>query len=589
IAESKRGTSKIELMKKEGAPLGLIITGGIDKDSRPKISNIRPGTVAQRSDALAVGDYLISVNGIRTSSLRHDEIVNLLMSTGEKVTLEVEYEIPVSKEGSMCVRSKVIQVTLEKDNGSFGFTLRGGACPDRLKSRPLTVTHVRPGGSTDREGTIKAGDRLLAVENINLGNASLQDTLAVLKQLEGRALFTVEYDVSMMGKPIILCGALHVGDHILAIDGTRLDQMTVSEASQVLKMSLNEVIRLEVLPVSQMFSHRVPGTKINKGFLPSSDVAQFSSSFSYNTPFSFGSQSSFSYRLPLLPLPQPSSHGRWDRNVDQRRFLTKSIPPCSSSALLPSSASTWVPPTGRLGYIDVAAVTVHADHRGFGFALQAPTCTSKVLSAPPFISDLDPGGPAERTGVLHVGDKVLAVNTHSTLGLTLEEVMQLLQRSHPRVTLNIEFDITETVVPSSGTFTVKLAKTGGGLGITITAPKNRQQGDPLIISDIKKGSVAHRTGTLQPGDKLLAIDSVRMDNCTIEDAAEILQSSDQIVKLRIRKDETFCEEPDASGCIVYTVELARHGGPLGITISGSEERFQPILISGLTDGGLAER
>jgi len=36
--------------------------------------------------------------------------------------------------------------------------------------------------------------------------------------------------------------------------------------------------------------------------------------------------------------------------------------------------------------------------------------------------------------------------------------------------------------------------------------------------------------------------------------------------------------------VVYTVELARHGGPLGITIAGSEEPFEPITISGLTQG-----
>jgi hypothetical protein len=36
--------------------------------------------------------------------------------------------------------------------------------------------------------------------------------------------------------------------------------------------------------------------------------------------------------------------------------------------------------------------------------------------------------------------------------------------------------------------------------------------------------------------------------------------------------------------IVYTVELARHGGPLGITIAGSEEPFEPVTISGLTQG-----
>lgn len=36
------------------------------------------------------------------------------------------------------------------------------------------------------------------------------------------------------------------------------------------------------------------------------------------------------------------------------------------------------------------------------------------------------------------------------------------------------------------------------------------------------------------------------------------------------------------------MELQRYGGPLGITIAGSEEPFQPITVSGLTPGGLAE-
>ncbi|XP_010774868.1 clathrin heavy chain 1-like [Notothenia coriiceps] len=37
------------------------------------------------------------------------------------------------------------------------------------------------------------------------------------------------------------------------------------------------------------------------------------------------------------------------------------------------------------------------------------------------------------------------------------------------------------------------------------------------------------------------------------------------------------------------LELKRYGGPLGITISGTEEPFDPITISGLTKRGLAER
>ena len=41
--------------------------------------------------------------------------------------------------------------------------------------------------------------------------------------------------------------------------------------------------------------------------------------------------------------------------------------------------------------------------------------------------------------------------------------------------------------------------------------------------------------------------------------------------------------------MTYTVELQRRGGPLGVTISGTEDPADPIIISGLTSGGLAER
>lgn len=52
---------------------------------------------------------------------------------------------------------------------------------------------------------------------------------------------------------------------------------------------------------------------------------------------------------------------------------------------------------------------------------------------------------------------------------------------------------------------------------------------------------------------------------------------------------SLSDEQETTGAIIYTVELKRYGGPLGITISGTEEPFDPIVISGLTKRGLAER
>ena len=67
-----------------------------------------------------------------------------------------------------------------------------------------------------------------------------------------------------------------------------------------------------------------------------------------------------------------------------------------------------------------------------------------------------------------------------------------------------------------------------------------------MISDVKPGSVAYRTGTIQPGDKLLAIDNFRLEGCSVEDAAHILQSAASIVQLRLQKDEKPAEQGEGA-------------------------------------------
>ncbi|KTF77204.1 hypothetical protein cypCar_00019681 [Cyprinus carpio] len=261
--------------------------------------------------------------------------------------------------------------------------------------------------------------------------------------------------------------------------------------------------------------------------------------------------------------------------------------------LLVSLASSTVGLAGQVVHTETTEVTLISDSiMGFGIQLQGGVFATETLSSPPLIAYIDPDSPAERCGILQIGDRILSINGIPTEDSTLEETNQLLRDSSitSKVTLEIEFDVAESVIPSSGTFHVKLPKKPGvELGITISSPSSRKPGDALIISDIKKGSVAHRTGTLELGDKLLAIDNIRLDNCSMEDAVQILQQCEDLVKLKIRKDEDNSDEQESSGAIIYTVELKRYGGPLGITISGTEEPFDPIIISSLTKGGLAER
>uniref|UniRef100_A0A4W2HGX2 Glutamate receptor interacting protein 1 n=1 Tax=Bos indicus x Bos taurus TaxID=30522 RepID=A0A4W2HGX2_BOBOX len=613
--EEFKGSTVVELMKKEGTTLGLTVSGGIDKDGKPRVSNLRQGGIAARSDQLDVGDYIKAVNGINLAKFRHDEIISLLKNVGERVVLEVEYELPpVSVQGSSVI-FRTVEVTLHKEGNTFGFVIRGGAHDDRNKSRPVVITCVRPGGPADREGTIKPGDRLLSVDGIRLLGTTHAEAMSILKQCGQEATLLIEYDVSVMdsvatasgpllvevaktpgaslgvalttsmccNKQVIVidkiksasiadrCGALHVGDHILSIDGTSMEYCTLAEATQFLANTTDQV-KLEILPHHQ--------TRLAlKG---PDHAALVSSSFS---PTSMSAYSLSSLNMGTLPR---SLYSTSPRGTMMRRRLKKKD---FKSSL--SLASSTVGLAGQVVHTETTEVVLTADPvTGFGIQLQGSVFATETLSSPPLISYIEADSPAERCGVLQIGDRVLAINGIPTEDSTFEEANQLLRDSSitSKVTLEIEFDVAESVIPSSGTFHVKLPKKHNvELGITISSPSSRKPGDPLVISDIKKGSVAHRTGTLELGDKLLAIDNIRLDNCSMEDAVQILQQCEDLVKLKIRKDEDNSDEQESSGAIIYTVELKRYGGPLGITISGTEEPFDPIIISSLTKGGLAER
>ncbi|XP_075787450.1 glutamate receptor-interacting protein 1 isoform X17 [Pelodiscus sinensis] len=614
IPEEFKGSTIVELMKKEGTTLGLTVSGGIDKDGKPRVSNLRQGGIAARSDQLDVGDYIKSVNGINLTKFRHDEIISLLKNVGERVVLEVEYELPpVSVQGSGVI-FRTVEVTLHKEGNTFGFVIRGGAHDDRNKSRPVVITCVRPGGPADREGTIKPGDRLLSVDGIRLLGTSHAEAMSILKQCGQEATLLIEYDVSVMdsvatasgpllvevaktpgaalgvalttsmccNKQVIVidkiksasiadrCGALHAGDHILSIDGTSMEYCTLAEATQFLANTADNV-KLEILPHHQ--------TRLA---LKGPEHALVSSSFS---PTSMSAYSLSSLNMGTLPR---SLYSTSPRGTMMRRRLKKKD---FKSSL--SLASSTVGLAGQVVHTETTEVALTADPIvGFGIQLQGSVFATETLSSPPLISYIECDSPAERCGVLQIGDRVMAINGIPTEDSTFEEANQLLRDSSitSKVTLEIEFDVAESVIPSSGTFHVKLPKKHNvELGITISSPSSRKPGDPLVISDIKKGSVAHRTGTLELGDKLLAIDNIRLDNCSMEDAVQILQHCEDLVKLKIRKDEDNSDEQESSGAIIYTVELKRYGGPLGITISGTEEPFDPIIISSLTKGGLAER
>ncbi|XP_056000819.1 glutamate receptor-interacting protein 1-like isoform X6 [Ostrea edulis] len=554
------GVALVELQKKTGSGLGLIVSGGTDKENRAHISSFRPGGVAHRSDALLEGDYIVSVNGIKTRDMKHDEVISLLKNTGEQVLLEVEYQLPdTGFSDSFSVCCKQYTINLQREGKSFGFTIRGGYHEQQHKTRPLIVTQVRPGGPADREGSLKIGDRIIAINDYNVAHFSLAEASVFLQQCGREVSLLVEYDVSLMeavnnaqgpllieidklpgmklglhltqtthqGRPCLCidliepmsiadrCGALHIGDHITSIDGTSVDQMSVAEATRLIETHTQDTIKLELLP------HRLVERQQSRDFIKKNGLLK--------APVSI------------------------------------------------SSAATSVVISNQICHVDTVEVSLCGDHKGIGLTVEGGSPEGITVYS------IQSGSVAERCGVIQEGDRVLVVNNIDIINQSAEEVNQLIRDHRHRCDLTVEFDVAESVMPSSGVFIVKLPNHPRNLGLTIKTIRGE-----LIITSVKKGSVSYRCGSVQTGDRLLAVSDIRTDGLTIEDVMHLLQTPEDILKLKLRREE----HPNDESCdesVVYTVELHRRGGPLGITISGTDSPGDPIIISDIIKGGLAEK
>ncbi|KAK7810561.1 hypothetical protein U0070_022033 [Myodes glareolus] len=243
------------------------------------------------------------------------------------------------------------------------------------------------------------------------------------------------------------CGALHVGDHILSIDGTSMEYCTLAEATQFLANTTDQV-KLEILPHHQ--------TRLA---LKGPDHAAMVSS---SSPTSMSAYSLSSLNMGTLPRSLYSTSPRGTmmrRRLKKKDFKSSSgdgnktdvrLETCVSTGEVNemgdnvSLASSTVGLAGQVVHTETTEVVLTADPvTGFGLQLQGSVFATETLSSPPLISYIEADSPAERCGVLQIGDRVMAINGIPTEDSTFEEANQLLRDSSitSKVTLEIEFDV----------------------------------------------------------------------------------------------------------------------------------------------------
>ncbi|XP_041945495.1 alpha-1-syntrophin [Alosa sapidissima] len=81
----------VRVTKQDVGGLGISIKGGKENKMPILISKIFKGLAADQTEALYVGDAILSVNGNDLREATHDEAVQALKKTGKEVILEVKY------------------------------------------------------------------------------------------------------------------------------------------------------------------------------------------------------------------------------------------------------------------------------------------------------------------------------------------------------------------------------------------------------------------------------------------------------------------------------------------------------------------
>ncbi|KRY30572.1 Glutamate receptor-interacting protein 1 [Trichinella spiralis] len=656
IPEESKATVSVELYRESDSSWGIGISGGADKGYKPFISCVRAGSIADRSDSILVGDHLLEVNGIRVETLTYNEILNLLKNAGQHISLLTAYNLnDLSFIPSRTCIAKTFELKLEKEERSIGFVVRGGRT-DGI-AHPVTVVHIRSGGPVNREGRLRIGDRILAINGIDLRQQSLARITDLLSKSTGTVRLSVEYDVLIIdsikntARPILLeidkppgcdlgvrlqligdtgyvskrifrivgivpasiadrCGAFSIGDELLSVDGVSLQLSTPAEVKQLLKGSIRSKVTVEIQPCwptdaateAKLSNRKTLSADLVK---PASTTATTTTTTTTTTTATatsssanIASSSKFSSRqtttiINSSTLPR-TSNGYTEIVKEKQTPKTAPDSGIGSCSASPGSLATSISglPHGQICRSEVMEVVLNCSYRG-GYGLIFHRChvMSECENPPLIISYIEKGSPAEKCGVLQIGDRVLALNDWCTELGSAEQANQFVKHMTSPLTLTVEFDVIESVLQNCGIFTVKLARRTQNLGLLIRPACGNEKGEPVIVAEVEIGSVAYRCGTIQPGDQILAIDNIPLDSCTVEEANRLLDRSSDVVKLRIKKYCCSCERVDCGGAhmIVYSIEINRRGCPLGIAVSAGDEHLNHVLITQLVAGGLAEK
>nr|XP_008101348.1 PREDICTED: multiple PDZ domain protein isoform X11 [Anolis carolinensis] len=513
----------IELVN-DGSGLGFGIVGG--KSTGVIVKTILPGGIADQNGRLCSGDHILKIGETDLSGMSSEQVAHVLRQCGNRVKLviargPIEEPAPPAVPPGTPVQTFMVDnqreeetqvdtiadgntfdVTLTKNIQGLGITIAGYIGDKTSEPSGIFVKSITKGSAVEHDGRIQVGDQIIAVDGTNLQGFTNQQAVEVLRrtgQTVGLTLVRRGLKQEIHIRPHEdFSGAVEKDLIFQTMDiGTGKESCEREQESPLLSCSTS------VVHIGEDISPQQPGFQIN----------------------------STDEEMPL--------HNKWQTIL------------------------------GTNYEVVVAHVNKFSESSGLGISLEATVGHH-------FIRSVLPEGPVGRCGKLFSGDELLEVNGISLLGENHKDVVNILKELPIKVTMvccrtappakhsvleeshmmeqshidlgglpgSSETEDTNLETPDMGQNTdeaqgsslamwetevqqIELEKGSMGLGFSILDYQDPM--DPantvIVIRSLVPGGVAEEDGRLLPGDRLMFVNDINLENGSLEEAVQALKGA----------------------------------------------------------------
>uniref|UniRef100_A0A0A9XAE9 PDZ domain-containing protein n=2 Tax=Lygus hesperus TaxID=30085 RepID=A0A0A9XAE9_LYGHE len=517
-------------LEKTNAGLGLSIAGGQGStpfkgdDEGIFVSKVTEGGPADLAD-LRKGDKILSVNNLPMLKIGHYDAVEVLKSSGPVLNIvilrEVSRLLPFNQ-------SAALHHGMDTPTSSLS-TSRAPSVASNHSSSYNTVTHNGP--THHHIDKLKRGDYEIRTHNIYVTLIRDQNGLGFsIAGGKGCPPFKENSDAIYIsriteGGAAEKNGKLQVGDRLISINGVNLDGARHDQAVTMLTGHVERFVR--IVAEREMAVPRVgspqPLQSPGAGKSPRITAGgQRPHQALHGEP----ERSATPTSAPSPPRPAPR------RLASQTSTASESEPTMEEVTLVRD---------GSLGFSIIGGT----DHSCIPFGSNQPGI---------FISHIVPGGIAETSGKLRMGDRILKVNGEDLTKVPHQEaVMALLKPTkNNEITLTVQHD----PLPDGFQELTIVRQDGEKLGMHIKGGLRGHKGNPLdktdegvFISKINSGGAAKRDSRLKVGMRLLEVNGASVLGASHQEAVTALRNAGQRINLVVCKgyDKTEVDRLQAEG------------------------------------------